>query len=235
MEATQLASEQTRTRTQTQTQTQTTRDSSRPTTPTKSSHGNSSTRSLTGNTLSQDYGMGHQSSSSSSTEEEEELFYNDEQAIQMGTSMAMGYCGTYAVATKEGLTIVPTLPPSAAEATSSSVNNPSDVDSLVMDFQSGQNKKKKSSSSSPILSRMTSTLDHVGSGVELEPLPDGPTHPLSGNNKTRVYTLKYGDRIQIVSMDDDGWARLARGYGFVKAKPSELVKGASPHFLPSGL
>mmetsp|Transcript_15720 Transcript_15720/g.28598 ORF Transcript_15720/g.28598 Transcript_15720/m.28598 type:complete len:653 (-) Transcript_15720:504-2462(-) len=202
MEATQLASEQTR--------------DSRHTTPTKS-HGNS-TRSLTG-ALSQDY-IDHQSSS---TSEEEELFYNDEQAIQMGTSMAMGYCGTYAVATKEGLTIVPTLPPSATEATSSA-NNPSDVDSLVMDFQSGQNKKKKSSLSAPVLSRMTSTLDHVGSGVELESLPDGPAHPLSSSNKTRVYTLKYGDRIQIVSMDDDGWARLARGYGFVKAKPSELVK-----------
>ena len=36
--------------------------------------------------------------------------------------------------------------------------------------------------------------------------------------------LKYGDRVQIVSFDD-GWAKLARGYGFVRANARELVKG----------
>ena len=38
-------------------------------------------------------------------------------------------------------------------------------------------------------------------------------------------TLSYGDRVQVVSIND-GWAKLARGYGFVYCKNgTELVKG----------
>jgi hypothetical protein len=36
--------------------------------------------------------------------------------------------------------------------------------------------------------------------------------------------LSYGDRIQVVSVEG-GWAKLARGYGFVRAEKNHLVKG----------
>jgi hypothetical protein len=36
--------------------------------------------------------------------------------------------------------------------------------------------------------------------------------------------LCYGDRVQVVSVDG-GWAKLARGYGFVRAEKNQLVKG----------
>ena len=41
-------------------------------------------------------------------------------------------------------------------------------------------------------------------------------------NKPEV--LKHSDRVQIVSIED-GWAKLARGYGFVKVDASRIVKG----------
>lgn len=45
------------------------------------------------------------------------------------------------------------------------------------------------------------------------------------SRKSRDYLrLSFGDRVQIVSVDG-GWAKLARGYGFVKADNNQLVKG----------
>jgi hypothetical protein len=41
--------------------------------------------------------------------------------------------------------------------------------------------------------------------------------------------LSYGDRVQVVSVDG-GWAKLARGYGFVRAE--RLVKGESDRVHP---
>ena len=38
------------------------------------------------------------------------------------------------------------------------------------------------------------------------------------------HLLDYGDRVQIVSIDKDGWAKLARGYGFVSAMNNNIVK-----------
>mmetsp|Transcript_5967 Transcript_5967/g.8438 ORF Transcript_5967/g.8438 Transcript_5967/m.8438 type:complete len:621 (-) Transcript_5967:155-2017(-) len=38
--------------------------------------------------------------------------------------------------------------------------------------------------------------------------------------------LSNGDRVQIVSIDDDGWAKLPRGYGFVQTKGNGLLKVA---------
>ena len=39
--------------------------------------------------------------------------------------------------------------------------------------------------------------------------------------------LSRGDRIQIVSLDD-GWAKLARGYGYVRAGKGQIAKGTFP-------
>ena len=38
------------------------------------------------------------------------------------------------------------------------------------------------------------------------------------------HLLDYGDRVQIVSIDKDGWAKLARGYGYVRADRNEIIK-----------
>ena len=38
--------------------------------------------------------------------------------------------------------------------------------------------------------------------------------------------LKYGDRVQVVSMDSRGWVKLARGYGYIRLEnDKQLVKG----------
>jgi hypothetical protein len=38
--------------------------------------------------------------------------------------------------------------------------------------------------------------------------------------------LKYGDRLQVVSMDSRGWVKLARGYGYIRLQNGkQLVKG----------
>jgi len=38
--------------------------------------------------------------------------------------------------------------------------------------------------------------------------------------------LKYGDRVQVVSMDGRGWVKLARGYGYIRLEnDKQLVKG----------
>jgi hypothetical protein len=38
--------------------------------------------------------------------------------------------------------------------------------------------------------------------------------------------LKYGDRVQVVSMDSRGWVKLARGYGYIRLQNGkQLVKG----------
>ena len=38
--------------------------------------------------------------------------------------------------------------------------------------------------------------------------------------------LKYGDRVQVVSMDSKGWVKLARGYGYIRLQSGkQLVKG----------
>jgi Zinc finger, C3HC4 type (RING finger) len=47
--------------------------------------------------------------------------------------------------------------------------------------------------------------------------------PNSRRSKDQL-RLSFGDRVQIVSVDG-GWAKLARGYGFVKADSNQLVKG----------
>lgn len=106
---------------------------------------------------------------------------DEEEKIKMGTSLAVGVAGTYAVAEKEGLEIYPDRP--AMQEQSISLAD-EDIDTLL---------------------RISDSKDG-SSGVE------SPAK------------LSYGDRVQIVSVDS-GWAKLARGYGYVKADRQQLVKG----------
>uniref|UniRef100_A0A7S3LHN1 RING-type domain-containing protein n=1 Tax=Amphora coffeiformis TaxID=265554 RepID=A0A7S3LHN1_9STRA len=112
---------------------------------------------------------------------------NEEEKIQIATSLSVGAGGTYAVAAKEGLTMFPQRPPKQIpmkkqSSVGSGGENESDVDDLVDDFQRSHFEPKGS------------------------------------------HLLDYGDRVQIVSIDKDGWAKLARGYGYVSADKNSIVK-----------
>mmetsp|Transcript_14457 Transcript_14457/g.20382 ORF Transcript_14457/g.20382 Transcript_14457/m.20382 type:complete len:513 (+) Transcript_14457:15-1553(+) len=48
------------------------------------------------------------------------------------------------------------------------------------------------------------------------------------NNFLPPDVLLYGDTVQVVWIDQDGWAKLARGYGYVKAGTGDLVRVGEP-------
>jgi hypothetical protein len=128
---------------------------------------------------------------------------DEEEKIRVGTSLAVGVAGTYAVATRDGLTIVPNRPaaptsaPRAGAAGQAAGQNPlEDVDSLVQNMHSEAAKNDKESP------KKSSSVDNKDCG-----------------------RLSFGDRVQVVSIDG-GWAKLARGYGYVKVDRTSLVKGA---------
>ena len=108
--------------------------------------------------------------------------------------MAIGMSGTYTVATKEGLEIFETRPQMTGKKDASAAMADEDVDTMVNVFH----------------------LDHKENAQVV-----GTTGKVCPTDPAR---LRYGDRVQIVSVDD-GWAKLARGYGFIKAG-NHLVKGA---------
>jgi hypothetical protein len=133
---------------------------------------------------------------------------DEEEKIKVSTSIAVGAAGTYAVAHKDGLQIHPTRPTDSNRAMLSDFINSSghdeDVDTIVRSLD-----RKKGKSPSPIKAK-------------------SPTHrSLDGNNfEPGVLSLSYGDRVQVVALEG-GWAKLARGYGYVRVDKNQLVKGTS--------
>lgn len=127
---------------------------------------------------------------------------DEEEKIKVGTSLTIGACGTYVVAEKDGLEVYPSRPsvPLDKETSFDEKDMPSeeDVNSLVRFFH----------------------LDHKIEVSHAEGNLKSPSSEDSG-----LIALHYADRVQIVSFDDDGWAKLARGYGYVRATPRQLVKG----------
>lgn len=109
----------------------------------------------------------------------------EEEKIKLGTTLAVGEAGTYAVAVKEGLEIFPTLPKSV------------DMD-------------------------MSATL--VDDEIEGIKFSFAGKSMLDDSVSSNCMKLSHGDRVQVVCIRD-GWAKLARGYGYVSAKNSQLVKG----------
>jgi hypothetical protein len=49
-------------------------------------------------------------------------------------------------------------------------------------------------------------------------------HKSQKEPKEGTHVLDYGDRVQIVAIDKDGWAKLARGYGYVRADRNQIIK-----------
>jgi hypothetical protein len=54
---------------------------------------------------------------------------------------------------------------------------------------------------------------------------EGNLKAAASEESNALVELHYGDRVQVVLFDDDGWAKLARGYGYVRANQRQLVKG----------
>lgn len=122
----------------------------------------------------------------------------EEEKIKTGTSLAISDCGTYAVADKEGLEIYPSRPESDINPDQEQ-SEEEEVDTLVRFFH------------------LDHKLDLVQGNEQL-------LHPSGVDGKLPPARLRWGDRVQIVSTEG-GWAKLARGYGFVRAGNSKLVKG----------
>ena len=122
---------------------------------------------------------------------------NEEAKIRTGTSLAISDCGTYAVAARDGLDIYPSRPTSVYLGPDE--EGEEDVDTLVRFFH----------------------LDHK---LDFES-SDGKGQDDNDIRKDQPpVRLSCGDRAQIVSLEA-GWAKLARGYGFVRADGNQLVKG----------
>ena len=125
----------------------------------------------------------------------------EEEKIKMSTSLAVGVCGTYAVAARSGLEIFPTRPSAAHHHKSAeAAMQEDDVESLVRVYH----------------------LDKATSRDEQDVVHHSTDR--NGHEMKDPLRLSYGDRVQVVSVDW-GWAKLARGYGFVRADKNQLVKG----------
>lgn len=121
---------------------------------------------------------------------------NEEEKIKISTSIAVGSAGTYAVAAKDGLELCTTLP-TTTTATST--------------YNNDQNSSNNDSDD----------VQTLVSGYRKESSKDEEDPSVSPHSPV---ILKYGDRVQVVSVHG-GWAKLGRGYGFVRTDRNQLVKG----------
>lgn len=125
----------------------------------------------------------------------------EEERIRLGTSMAVSVAGTYAVTDPKGLPIFPTRPSRAQAENSfrkdhSQQTSDEDVDKLVRYFHLDQKMDPES------------TDDELKENRIKEQPPA---------------QLSCGDRVQVVAIEG-GWAKLARGYGYVPSDDNKLVK-----------
>jgi hypothetical protein len=110
------------------------------------------------------------------------------------------------VAHREGLDIFPSRPSTLVLEDSGSLND-EDVDALVRFF-------------------------HLDNKADNESVNSKTASP--GADYNDPARLGFGDRVQVVSVEG-GWAKLARGYGYVRADRNQLVKGmyfCRPHLCP---
>lgn len=137
----------------------------------------------------------------------------EEEKIRFSTSLAASACGTYVVTCKEGMHIFPSKPEEndgdgANDVRTAASNNQTagendDIDAMVRFFH----------------------LDHK---MALN-AKDCDADRIAAINSTTPVQLSKGDRVQIVSIDG-GWAKLARGYGYVRAGSGQVAKGVFTSF-----
>ena len=137
----------------------------------------------------------------------------EEERIRLGTSMAVSVAGTYAVTDEAGLPIFTHRPSRSKRHTATSAEESSasressgkqtsteDVDKLVRHFH---------------LDHKIETDESTAEEDELKENRIKEQPPMS---------LSCGDRVQVVAIEGR-WAKLARGYGYVRADGNKLVKG----------
>lgn len=132
----------------------------------------------------------------------------EEEKIRAGTSLAISECGTYAIAAKDGLEIFPSRPVLDKPVGNEQGAEDEEVDTLVRFFH----------------------LDHKVEIRESQTKDDDYRTEAEYKENT-LAKLRWGDRVQIVSTEA-GWAKLARGYGYVRADKNQLVKGTSGLYDP---
>lgn len=128
---------------------------------------------------------------------------DEDEKIARITEIAAGACGTYAVASKKGLQIIPRIPKPFNKK------------------QRRHNTKKGDQSNYVDWESHVDNIIERNSGIRavisIEDEDDNHKY------KDEVH-LRFGDRVQVVTIVD-GWAKLARGYGFVHCKSSaDLIK-----------
>lgn len=114
------------------------------------------------------------------------------------------------------------------------------VDRLNISTRSTPVKRLRSAAISPVKSKDDSstlrrfarhfTTGHVPGGGGARKSPHGGRDGGEGSDENEferpLVRLKYGDRVQVVSMDGRGWVKLARGYGYIRLEnDKQLVKG----------
>jgi len=159
---------------------------------------------ITSNTFPQDF-------PSSDSQEESEI-----DKISLSTSIIAGACGTYAVACKQGLTII--------------------EEGMETDLDHHRGNQRQTSN--PWDNEINDYLQRVSSN---DLTPENGDKRSRGRKKVKPklngdesmsqmnqMNLCFGDRVQVVSIAD-GWAKLARGYGFIKCNnATDLVKVGGP-------
>lgn len=138
----------------------------------------------------------------------------EEERIRLGTSMAVSVAGTYAVTDEAGLPIFPHRPSRSKRPTTHSAEE----SSASRDSASG---------------KQTSTEDvdklvrhfHLDNKIETEQTTAAEDELKENRIKEQPpMRLSCGDRVQVVAIEGR-WAKLARGYGYVRADDNKLVKG----------
>lgn len=178
----------------------------------------------------------------SSSEDENEIdddFDDDDDRMITAVGAFSSTCGTYAVAEKNGLLVLPRKPKDVTEAdytshikTSSStasstapltppkniVSSPSKFASTGRRLSWKLSRKKSSQENSP-----SSTVADTDIPLQQPPSLLQRTY----SNPPLPYELEYGAKVQVVSIED-GWVTLARNKGFLYVDNLQLVKVGGP-------
>jgi Zinc finger, C3HC4 type (RING finger) len=145
---------------------------------------------------------------------------DEEERIRASTTIAISDCGTYAVAAKDGLEIFPSRPESLLSPGGNNEPTEEDVDTLVRFFHMEHKLEMDA-----LEAGGANGASHVGGSIlDDDKKMDDDEPRKGGGGGAPPGRLSWGDRIQIVSTQN-GWAKLARGYGFVRAGHNQLVKG----------
>mmetsp|Transcript_25548 Transcript_25548/g.41944 ORF Transcript_25548/g.41944 Transcript_25548/m.41944 type:complete len:584 (-) Transcript_25548:149-1900(-) len=145
---------------------------------------------------------------------------DEEEKIKTGTTLAISDCGTYAVAAKDGLEIFPSRPESLHS--SGHEHSEEDVDTLVRFFHMDHKLDLYNSSDNTATASNAKGTDPDGERLDGGIADDKKTED-EPRKEAPPGRLSWGDRVQIVSTQN-GWAKLARGYGYVRAGHQQLVK-----------